>query len=168
MRTVTVVLALLTVLIPATVTLIGYRIKQQSDKRLDLKNAQENKRLDLQNEQENYRSKIELALRAIDLFKSSGDTPASSAVSAAGLLALAHLDFADLALALLVHLWSPPSSGVSTETAIQVINLALNTDTPDVQLSAAELLVRNSAALDLNDSLQWPSSLNNSSIPGLP
>lgn len=118
----TVVLALLVVLVPASVTLVGYWIKQQSDKRLNL-----------QHEQDNYSSKIDLALRAIDLLGAPGDSPdtASSAKSSAAFLALAHLDFVDLALALLVDLWNPDSSGVSTETAIQVINVALNSNAPD-------------------------------------
>jgi hypothetical protein len=156
---VTIVLALLAVLVPASVTVVGYWIKQQSDRRLNL-----------QHEQDNYRSKIDLALRAIDLFGASSDAPdaASSGKSSAGLLALAHLDLVDLALALLVDLWNPSSSGVSAETAIQVINTALNSKAPDVQLFAAELLVRNANTLDINNSLHWPSSLDNSWIPELP
>lgn len=155
----TVVLALLAVLVPASVTLVGYWIKQLSDKRLNL-----------QHEQDNYRSKIDLALRAIDLFGAPGDAPepANSGKSSAGLLALAHLDLVDLALALLVDLWNPSSSGVSTEAAIQVINTALNSNAPDIQLTAAELLLRNANTLDINNALHWPSSLDNSWIPGLP
>src|ERR1022692_3996438 len=97
MLSMTVALAALAVLVPASVTLVGYWIKQQSERRLALRH-----------DQDNYQSRIDLALRATDLFGSSGDVPANSAKSAAGLLALAHLDFVDLALALLVDLWSPP------------------------------------------------------------
>jgi hypothetical protein len=165
---VTIVLAIIAVLVPASVTLVGYWIKQQSEKRLAL-----------EHEQENYQSKIDLALRATELFGPSGDAPASSAKSAAGLLALAHLDFVDLALALLVDLWNPSPSGVSTETAIQgagvstetaiqVINAALNSAMPDVQLEAAQLLLRNADALYISNPLHWPSSLNGRWIPGLP
>jgi hypothetical protein len=166
MSRVTVALALLAALVPASVALVGYWFKQQSDKRLAL-----------QHEQDDYRSKIDLALRATDLFGPSGDAPASSAKSAAGLLALAHLDLVDLALALIIDLWRPlaslsipaeSASDVATETAIQVINAALNTGTPDIQLEAAELLTRNAAALDITNSLHWPSSINGRWIPGLP
>jgi hypothetical protein len=165
MSRVTVALALLAASVPASVTLVGYWIKQQADKRLAL-----------QRDQDNYRSKIDLALRATDLFGPSGDAPASSAKSTAGLLALAHLDLADLALALIVDLWHPraslsvpaeSASVVATETAIQVINAALNTGKPDMQLEAAELLTRNAAALDISNSLHWPSSVNGRWIPGL-
>lgn len=110
-------------------------------------------------------------------------------------LALTRLDFADLAVALLVDLWSPkkrplPTTeaeveaeteveagteaedrgflGVSTETAIQVINAALETREPDAQLMAAELLCWNAGALDICDSLHWPSSVNSAWIPELP
>lgn len=58
--------------------------------------------------------------------------------------------------------------GVSTETAIQVINAALETCEPDAQLMAADLLCRNSTALDICDSLPWPSSVNSAWIPELP
>jgi hypothetical protein len=57
MSRVTVALALLAALVPASVALVGYWFKQQSDKRLAL-----------QHEQDDYRSKIDLALRATDLF----------------------------------------------------------------------------------------------------
>ena len=166
MSRVTIALALLAALVPASVTLVGYWIKQQSDKRLAL-----------QQDQENYRSKIDLALRATELFGPSGDSPANSAKSAASLLALAHLDLVDLAIALIIDLWNPLSfpnasaetaSVVSTETAIQVISIALNTGIPDVQLEAAELLNRNAARLDIGNSLHWPSSVNGRWISGLP
>jgi hypothetical protein len=153
----TVALAALAVLVPASVTLVGYWIKQQSERRLALRH-----------DQDNYQSRIDLALRATDLFGSSGDVPANSAKSAAGLLALAHLDFVDLALALLVDLWSPPSVGVSTETAIQVINAALKTGSPDVQLLAAQLLMQHANILDITNPLHWPSSVDGKWVAGLP
>src|SRR5262249_49625972 len=116
----TAVLALLVVLIPASVTLIGYWFKQQSDKRLNQEHKQAEWRLEGERIDKRHQAQIDLALRAIDLFRWSGEAPASPAKSAAGLLALAHLDFVDLAVALLVDLWRPYSTGVSTETAIQV------------------------------------------------
>jgi hypothetical protein len=120
-------------------------------------------------------------MRAASLFGPSGDAMGNAARSASGLLALTRLGFAELAVALLVDLWHPQlgavpqedehvadSSGVSTETAIQVINAALETCDPDAELMAAELLCRNSPSLDINNSLHWPSSVNSAWIPELP
>jgi len=159
-------LALLAVLAPASVTLIGYWFKEQSQKRL----AQER-------EQQNDRLRLDAAMRAADLFRPSGDLEDNAARSASGLLALTRLDFAELAVALLVDLWHPETavvpgeegaSGVSTEIAIQVINAALETCGADAQLMAAELLCNNSFALDINNSLHWPSSVNSAWLPSLP
>jgi hypothetical protein len=123
--------------------------------------------------QENDRLRLDAAMRAADLFSPSGDVIDNAARSASGLLALTRLDFAELAVALLVDLWHPgpapalpgeteasASCGVSTETAIQVINAALETCEADAQLMAAELLCNNAFALDINNSLHWPSSVN--------
>jgi hypothetical protein len=138
---------------------------------LDIGSKQQSeRRLAFEHEQENDRSKIDLALRATDFFGPSGDAPASSAKSAAGLLALAHLDFVDLALALLIDLWSLPSSSgvVSTETAIQVINAALISDMPDAQLLSAQLLLQSAGKLEITTPLHWPSSVDRRWVPGLP
>jgi hypothetical protein len=189
----TVVLALLAVLVPASVTLVGYWFKQQAGKRLTQEQEQSRKRLVQEQQQENDRLRLDAAMRAAKLFSPSGDAAGDAASSASGLLALTRLGFADLAVALLVDLWSPKKhrlltgraeveteaeagteveeSGlvhVSTETAIQVINAALETCEPDAQLMAAELLCRNAAKLDICDSLHWPTSVNSAWIPELP
>lgn len=188
----TVFLALLAVLVPASVTLIGYWFKQQSERRLvqDRDQARERltqehedsqKRLAQEREQENDRLRLDAAMRAAGLFGPSGGAMGDAARSASGLLALTRLDFAELAVALLVDLWHPTadpvlpdakkasaSSSVSTETAIQVINAALETREADAQLMAAELLCRNASTLDINNSLHWPSSVNSTWIPSLP
>jgi hypothetical protein len=83
---------------------------------------------------------------------------------AAGLLALTRLDHADLAVALLVDLWSEREGPedpdrVSTETAILVIDAALRSTSANAQLVAAELLCRNAKWLQPGQSLHWPSSL---------
>lgn len=185
-------LALIAVLVPASVTLVGFWYKRQSEKRLaqekeesDKQLSQEHerseKRLAQEEKQENDRLRLDAAMHAADLFNFSGNTQTSAAKSASGLLALARLDFADLAVALLVDLWSPltdstvpaategpQSFSVSTETAIQVIDEALETGKPEAQLMAAELLCRNAGALDICDSLHWPGSVNSAWIPGLP
>lgn len=174
-------LALLAVLVPASVTLIGYWFKQQSERRLTQDHEDSQKRLAQEREQENDRLRLDAAMRAADLFGPSGDTMGDAARSASGLLALTRLGFAELAVALLVDLWhprvepmpsaeeaTPASSGVSAETAIQVINAALETGEADAQLMAAELLCRNASTLDINNSLHWPSSVNSTWIPSLP
>jgi hypothetical protein len=85
---------------------------------------------------------------------------------ASGLLALTHLQQADLAVALLVDLWSGAEEceknegeKVSTETAILVIDAALRSESANAQLVAAELLCRNATRLEPGQSLHWPSSL---------
>jgi hypothetical protein len=197
----TVVLALLAVLVPASVALVGYWFKDQSQKRLaqdqrqsEDRLAQEHQqteeRLTQEQRQENDRLRLDAAMRAADLFGPSDGAESSAARSASGLLALTRLDFADLAVALLVDLWPPearllPSAdaegqdspaeveaqdsfGVSPETAIQVINAALEAGEPDAQVMAAELLCRNARTLDICNSLHWPSSVNSAWIPELP
>jgi hypothetical protein len=188
----TVFLAMIAILVPASVTLTGYWFKQQSDKRLAQEReqgqeqlAQERegslKRLAQEREQESDRLRLDAAMRAADLFSPSSDAIDNAARSASGLLALTRLGFAELAVALLVDLWHPGlasalagetdasvSCGVSTETAIQVINAALETCEADAQLMAAELLCNNAFALDINNSLHWPSSVNSTWIPSLP
>ena len=177
----TVFLALIAILVPASVTLTGYCFKQQADERLTEEREQSEKRLAQEREHENHRLKLDAAMRAADLFSPSGCAVSNAARAASGLLALARLGFADLAVAQLVDLWSPQASppasaaaepkgpcGVSTETAIQVINAALETCEPDAQLMAAELLCRNACKLDIHNSLHWPSSVNSAWIPKLP
>ncbi|WP_069167423.1 hypothetical protein [Nocardia altamirensis] len=58
-----------------------------------------------------------------------------------------------------MDLWTPEDSQVSSETAILVIDVALGTDKPTVQLVAAEILCRNSTRLNPCQSLHWPSSV---------
>jgi len=177
----TVFLALIAILIPASVTAAGLLFRQQAEKRLTEEHQQSEKRLLQEQEQENHRLKLDAAMRAADLFIPSGCAVSNAARSASGLLALARLGFADLAVAQLVDLWSPQASalppaeaepkgscGVSTETAIQVINVALETCESDAQLMAAELLCRNACKLDIRNSLHWPSSVNSAWIPRLP
>jgi hypothetical protein len=203
----TAALAALAILVPASVTLFGYWFREQSERRRALEKEQSEKRLAqertqseerlsqdkdqsekrraLEKEQENDRLKLDAAMRAAELFGPSNKTPhGGSARCAAGLLALVRVDFAELAVALLVDLWSPQvdqlnstmpddvkkldSSGVSTEIAIQVIDAALETCKPDAQVMAAELLCRNAGRLSICNSLHWPSSVNSAWIPKLP
>jgi hypothetical protein len=188
----TIFLALLAVLVPASVALVGYWMKQQSERRLEQEHERESKRLRQQQSDEAARLKLEAAMRAAELFRPTDDRQTNSATTASGLLALTELDRADLAVALLVDLWSVESCGphrtgdleddedqfdpdrhdsggqVSTETAIIVISEALRAaKNPSAQLVAAELLCRNATRLNPCQSLNWPSVIEGGWIPGL-
>src|SRR5262249_24290657 len=181
----TAALTALAILVPASVTLSGYWLREQSEKRRALEKDEFDNQRALEKEQENDRLKLDEAMRAAELFNPANrPTHGTSAKYAAGLLALVRVDFAELAVALLVDLWSsqvnpvnstlpeyvkaPNSSGVSTEVAIQVINAALEMCEPDAQVMAAELLCRNADRLSICNSLHWPSSVNSAWIPELP
>jgi hypothetical protein len=195
----TIFLALLAILVPASVTLAGFMIKkstdmraskeqqdaqaqramerEQSEKRLAQEREQSDKRLAQEYQEQKFRLRLDAAIRAAEAAGPSGN----AVTSAAGLLALAELDFADLAVALLVDLWSAQvdsqsavnaeqlySPRIATETAIQIIDEALVSCRPDAQVMAAELLCRNARGLDICNSLHWPSAVNSAWIPDLP
>src|SRR5215831_8147052 len=184
----TVFLALLAILVPASVTLAGFMIKKSTDMRAsqqqqdaqsqrDMERDQSEKRLAQEHEEEKFRLRLDAAIRAAE----SAGPAGNEVTSAAGLLALARLDFADLAIALLVDLWSTPvssessvsaklfdSTPVATETAIQIIDKTLVSCEPHAQVMAAELLCRNASGLDICNSLHWPSAVNSAWIPELP
>lgn len=95
----------------------------------------------------------------------------SAAALASGLLALTNLNQAELAVSLLVDLWSDRvnddgstrknhRSRVANEIAILVINRALCSNSPTAQLVAAELLCRNATKLTATQSLHWPAVLD--------
>lgn len=92
--------------------------------------------------------------------------PDRPAANTSALLALTKAGRADLAVALLVDLWSGERQQVSTETAILVVDAALRSS-DEAQLVAAELLRRNATRLDSGQSLHWPSSIDGSWDPQL-
>lgn len=105
--------------------------------------------------------KLDAAMRAGAMFTSSDKGAAAPATSASALLALTELGQAELAVALLVDLWSDGRTHVSTETAILVIDAALRSaEKPNAQLVAAELLCRNATRLNACQSLHWPSVID--------
>jgi hypothetical protein len=180
----TIALAMLAILVPASVTLVGYWFKQQADERLEQEQSNSEKERSQERAQEKDRLRLDAAMKAAALFEPSGSDAHDSAKAAAGLLALTNLGFADLAIALLVDLWSPHHSPadetsltterattpfhVSKETAVQVIDSALQTSEPEAQLMAAELLCRKARMLCITESLDWPSSVNSAWIESLP
>jgi hypothetical protein len=152
------VVAYLGVLLPALIALVTILFNQASNRRTTQQAVQEQSRL-----------RIDASMRAAELFDDTEGAPPSQAAAAAGLLALTQLDHPELAVALIVDLWSESRQGVSTETAILVINAALAADRhPDAQLVAAELLCRNAERLDSCQSLHWPSAVDGVWVPTMP
>ena len=178
-------LALVGVMVTASVSVIGLILKRQSDQRLQVSRTDKSKQL-----------RLDAAMRAGSLFGSSESSPPDPAAIASGLLALTQLDQANLAVALLVDLWSQshgpdphglstpgahssdqPTAGqgpsgraertVSTEVAVLVLDAALRSQVPSAQLVAAELLCRNAWRLDASKSLDWPSSIDGTWLPSL-
>jgi hypothetical protein len=171
----TAVLALLGVFFTASVSGV---LTRQSNKRLKQEGVDNNRRL-----------RLDAAMRAGSLVAPSKDLPLSPAPAASGLLALTELDHSELAVALLVDLWSKKtgvleeqgagpgravdpaekmnaSSRVSNETAVLVIDAALRSySCPNAPLIAAELLCRNAELLDACQSLHWPSAIDGGWIP---
>jgi hypothetical protein len=148
------------VMVTAAVALVGFAVRWLADKRLMAEKAGRLKQL-----------KLDAAMRAGELFTPAASGHAVPAAMASGLLALTSLQQAELAVTLLVDLWSgidEAGSGdkVSTETAILVIDAALRSGSPNAQLIAAELLCRNACRLAPGQSLDWPSSLEGSWDPG--
>jgi hypothetical protein len=150
---------LLGIVIPAAVALAGSAITWQLTR-------QSNKRLRQEHEDEQRRLRLDAAMQAGALFAPSSTGPTHPASIASGLLALTRLDHADLAVALLVDLWSCDDGSVSTETAVLVIDAALRSDRPQAQLVAAELLCRNARHLNSCQSLHWPSVIDGCWSPG--
>jgi hypothetical protein len=131
------------------VALIAHTLTRQQNQRLAAENAENVKHL-----------RLDAAMRAGELFAANGAQAVDPATAASGLLALTRLDQTQLAVALLVDLWSDRQRQVSTETAILVIDAALRSDQPSAQLVGAELLCRNAGTLNACQSLHWPSLID--------
>ncbi len=173
------VVGLMAVLVPASVALVGHWYTRQSDRRLAQEREEAAERRNQDHREEAARLRLDAAMRAASLFDGRKDVT-SSASSASGLLALTELGQADLAVALLVDLWSddrdshadhrPDRDGcqVSNETAILVINAALkDEESITTPLVAAELLCRNAGRLNPCQSLHWPAAIDGCWIASL-
>jgi hypothetical protein len=143
------VLAFAGVLVTAAVSVIGFTVTRQSERRLSREGEDESRRL-----------RLDAAMRAGASFSSPTSEPVDPASIASSLLALTELDNADLAVALLVEFWSRRTEKVSTETAILIIDAALRSKQPNAQLIAAELLCKNAQNLGSCESLHWPSVID--------
>lgn len=136
------------VVVTACVSAIGVTVNRQAERRLEQQRIDERNRL-----------RLDAAMRAGELLSGASGQPLAPAAIASGLLALTKLDQAGLAVTLLVDLWNSEKSQVSTETAILVIDAALDSDKPSAQLVAAELLCRNATRLRPYQSLHWPNAI---------
>ncbi|MDV9172314.1 hypothetical protein R6V09_19680 [Streptomyces sp. W16] len=152
------ILTFVGVLVTASVSLIGLMLNRQTERRLTQEQADQQRQL-----------KLDAAMRAGQLISPTESGTVHPAAMASGLLALTKLDYADLAVALLVDLW--PEGGedgqkrISDETAILVIDAALRSTSLNAQLVAAELLCRHATGLSVCQSLHWPSAVDGSWNP---
>lgn len=139
------------VVVTACVSGIGVLARHQAERRLTQEHVDEEQRL-----------RLDAAMQAGRLLSGEADKPADPSVIASGLLALAELDQAELAVTLLVDLWTENARRVSTEAAILVIDAAFDCGHSAAQLFAAELLCRNACRLSPTQSLHWPNAIEGS------
>jgi hypothetical protein len=164
------VLTFIGVLVTSAAAVIGSSVQRQAQHKLAEEHRQTEKRLALEANEQNRRLELDAAMRAGQLITPTDAAPtgpSSPAALASGLLALTNLNQAELAVSLLVDLWSNKINDdgstranddgqVAHEIAILVINRALCSDSPSAQLVAAELLCRNATKLTAIQSLHWP------------
>ncbi|MEU7723415.1 hypothetical protein [Streptomyces tibetensis] len=89
------VLTFIGVLVGTSVSLIGYVLNHRTERRLGQEQEEQRRQL-----------RLDAAMRAGRLVSPSESGHAHPAALASGLLTLTKLDYADLAVALLVNLWS--------------------------------------------------------------
>jgi hypothetical protein len=106
------------ILVTAIVTVTGYISSRQAAQRLSAERERDEKHLRKDREEEHRRLQLDAAMRAGALFAPNADQPATPAAAASGLLALTGLGQVDLAVVLLVDLWSGEQATISTETAV--------------------------------------------------
>jgi hypothetical protein len=119
----TAVLALVGVLTTAAVAFLGHAVNRQGE----------------------TRQAVDSAIRAIELFVRPDGSPAEPSMAGAGLLALASLGQLELAISLLSDLW--PARRVPREAATDLIDRALSSHDPVIQINAAYVLHTNSDRL---------------------
>lgn len=165
------VLAFVGVLVTYTATVIGLSVQRQARAKLSQEYEQTEKRLTQQATDQNRQFGLDAAMRASQLIAPGDGTPAGPAALASGLVTLTNLGQAQLAVSLLVDLWSVriaadgtyrenPRCQVATEIAVLVINGALSSNCSSAQLVAAELLCRNATRLTSTQSLHWPAVID--------
>lgn len=125
----TAVLALVGVLVTASVAFLGHAINRQGE----------------------ARQAVDSSIRAMGLLAKPDGSPAEPLTAGAGLLAVANLGQLDLAVSLLSDLWGTGGKGrkerVSRDAAITLIDQALSSRDPTIQIDAAHALHTNSERL---------------------
>jgi hypothetical protein len=102
----------------------------------------------LQRTQSDARLRLDAAMRAADLFEVKDDASPNPASSASGLLALTRLGHAELAVALLVDLWSQdPPDPLPAEEDTQTP--AIEAEPAEPNLSSEAASVSNETAMDM-------------------
>jgi hypothetical protein len=152
-QVITAVLAFVGALVTFTATVIGFSVQHQAQVK------------------QNRQFELDAAMRAGRLIAPEDGSSAGPSALASGLVALTNLNQAELAVSLLVDLWSVrvdddgtrqdnSQCQVASEIAILVINGALAADCRNAQLMAAELLCRNATRLTATQSLHWPAVID--------
>jgi hypothetical protein len=126
------VIGLLGVLVTALIAFLGVRVNRRSERRL----------------------RLEAALNAAKVLTPAADSPPAPETSATALLSLADLEQLELAMILLNELW--PCGRVSNESAILLVDKALQARERPAQRIAAEMLWYQSVRLDARASTDWP------------
>jgi hypothetical protein len=184
------ILGFIGVLTTAAISALSALLKELAEKRTAKEKSLTEDRLEKEGKSDAERLRLDAAMRAGALLADSGSCQTTSGTMASGLLALTRLGHCELAVALLVDLWSDEfvphrqhidrerhmpdehmtvalspdrrkqGPQVSTETAILTISAALQSDEANAPLIAAELLCRNAQRLDACQSLHWPSAVD--------
>lgn len=147
------VLSLVGGLIAASLTFVGVLLKHSLDNR-NLRLAQETE----------ARLKLETSISAVGLLTLEDGRESPPQRQAGSLFVLASLGQLDFALALLDEIW--PRGGISVRAANWVVDKALTSDDPRLQIAGSEVLMANARALATPEgielpqcaSLDWPSS----------
>jgi hypothetical protein len=148
------VLSLAGGLVAASLTFVGVLLKHSLDTR-NLRLAQETE----------ARLKLETSISAVELLTVEGGNEAPPQRQAGALFVLASLGQLDFALALLSECW--PARSISVHAANWVVDKALRSDDPRLQVTGAEVLLANAGAIAETPgqfelpqcaSLDWPSS----------
>ncbi|MFJ9780129.1 hypothetical protein ACIRSS_11135 [Amycolatopsis sp. NPDC101161] len=165
------VLAFLGVLVTYAAAIISASVQRQAQDKLSRQHEQTETRLAHDAEDEKRHFELDAAMRAGQLIASANGVANSPAALASGLVTLTNLNQAELAVSLLVDLWSVQVTDdgtrhdndrcqVANEIAILVINGALSSECRTAQLMAAELLCRNATRLTSTQSLHWPAVID--------
>lgn len=100
------ILGFIGALTTATISLLSALLKDLAEKRTAKDKILAEERLAKERKSDREHLRLDAAMRAGALLADSGNNPATSATMASGLLALTRLDHCELAVALLVDLWS--------------------------------------------------------------